>query len=114
RYNFHLFGASIAPNSTRGLLMCRTAALLACASYALVLGLAGAHAQTPATPAPKFETEPFSGSELLNGKRSTEIECADLAGAVWVVVDGKGECIRYYHSNAGGTGTDAVFYLGSD
>lgn len=94
--------------------MGRTAVLLACASYALVLGLAAGYAQTPAKTASTFETEPFSGSELLNGKRITETECADLAGAVWIVVDGKGECIRYYHSNAGGSGTEAVFFLSSD
>src|SRR5712671_617317 len=98
----------------RGHLMYRTVALLACASYALVVGLAATHAQSPARPAPKFESEPFSGSELLNGKRITEIECADLAGAVWVEADRKGECIRYYHSNAGGSGTAAVFFLGPD
>ncbi|HLQ92373.1 MAG TPA: SEL1-like repeat protein [Xanthobacteraceae bacterium] len=64
-------------------------------------------------PAPKFETEPFSGSELLNGKRIAEQECANLAGAVWVVVDRKGECIRYYHTSAG-SGADVLIFLTID
>jgi pimeloyl-ACP methyl ester carboxylesterase len=74
-----------------------------------------AHAQTvaPAT-VPKFETEPFSGAELLSGKRITQAECAALAGAVWVAVDQQGECIRYYHSTAGGSGADVLLVLTAD
>jgi pimeloyl-ACP methyl ester carboxylesterase len=74
-----------------------------------------AHAQTvaPAT-VPKFETELFSGAELLSGKRITQAECAALAGAVWVAVDQQGECIRYYHSTAGGSGADVLLVLTAD
>src|SRR5262245_38357737 len=64
----------------------------------LVLGIARESAQaqstTPAT-APNFETERFSSSELLRGKRITQAECAALPGAVWVVVDQQGKCTRY-------------------
>jgi hypothetical protein len=37
-----------------------------------------------------------------------------LPGAVWVVVDRRGDCIRYYHSTAGGTGREALVYLSID
>jgi len=83
-----------------------------CALFVLGLVREAAHAQSIApTAAPKFETEPFSGAELLRGKRITEAECAALPGAVWVTVDQQGECIRYYYSTAGGSGSElAVFF----
>jgi dienelactone hydrolase len=78
-----------------------------CALFVLGLVREAAHAQSIApTTLPKFETEPFSGAELLRGKRITEAECAALPGAVWVTVDQQGECIRYYHSTAGGSGSE--------
>jgi pimeloyl-ACP methyl ester carboxylesterase len=78
-------------------------------------GSDAAHAQSvaPAT-VPKFETELFSGAELLGGKRIREAECAALAGAVWVAVDRQGECIRYYHSTAGGSGPEVVVDFSPD
>lgn len=81
------------------------AAVLVCALVVLGTARQAAHAQftAPAT-VPNFETEPFSSSELLRGKRITQPECAALPGAVWVAVDQQGECIRYYHSTAGGSG----------
>jgi dienelactone hydrolase len=83
--------------------------------FALGLLPDAAHAQSvaPATP-PKFETEPFSGAELLGGKRITQAECAALAGAVWVAVDQQGECIRYYHSTAGGSGPEALVVFSAE
>jgi pimeloyl-ACP methyl ester carboxylesterase len=91
------------------------AAVFACPFFALGLMPDAAHAQSvaPAT-APKFETEPFSGAELLSGKRITEAGCAALPGAVWVAVDQQGECIRYYHSTAGGSGPEVVIDLSPD
>ncbi len=90
-------------------------AVLVCALA--VLGMAGeaAHAQstTPAT-APNSETDPFSGSELLRGKRIAQPECAALPGAVWVTVDQQGECIRYYHATVGGPGPEAVVLVSSE
>src|SRR6266436_2038338 len=78
-----------------------------CALFVLGLAREAVHAQSIApTTAAKFETEPFSGAELLRGKRITEAECAALPGAVWVTVDQQGECIRYYHSTAGGFGSE--------
>jgi hypothetical protein len=90
-------------------------AVLVCALVVLGTARQAAHAQftTPAT-APNFETEPFSRSELLRGKRITQPECAALPGGVWVAVDQQGECIRYYHSAAGGSGPEAVVLVSSE
>ena len=90
-------------------------AVLVCALVVLGTARQTAHAQftTPAT-APNFETEPFSSSELLRGKRITQPECAALPGGVWVAVDQQGECIRYYHSAAGGSGPEAVVLVSSE
>src|SRR5262245_34646435 len=88
----------------------------ACVAALVALGLTAepAHAQrTAPTAAPSFETEPFSGPELLNGKKITEAECAALPSAVWVVAEGQRHCIRYYHTAAGG-GSEAIIYLHGD
>jgi hypothetical protein len=89
------------------------------AAFALVLcalpldrGRALAEAGAPAPPA--FETELFSGAELLAGKSMTEAQCATLPGAAWVVVDRRGACVRYYHSTAGGSGREALISLTVD
>jgi hypothetical protein len=91
------------------------AAVLVCALVVLGTARQAAHAQftAPAT-APNFETEPFSSGELLRGKQITQAECAALPGAVWVAVDQQGECIRYYHSTAGGSGPEAVVLVSSE
>jgi pimeloyl-ACP methyl ester carboxylesterase len=86
-----------------------------CALFVLGLGREAAHAQSIApTTASKFETEPFSGAELLRGKRITQAECAALPGAVWAAVDQQGECIRYYHSTAGGSGSEVVVFFSAE
>jgi hypothetical protein len=91
------------------------APVLLCALFVFGIARETAHAQStaPAT-TPAFETEPFSGAELVRGKRITEAECAALPGAVWVAVDQQGECIRYYHSTAGGSGSEAVVLVSSE
>jgi dienelactone hydrolase len=64
-----------------------------------------------------FSTEPFAGEELRTGKVITETDCRALPGAVWVVVEGQGECIRYYGaagSTGPGGGGAAVVYLHDD
>jgi pimeloyl-ACP methyl ester carboxylesterase len=86
-----------------------------CALFVLGLAREAAHAQSSApTTASKFETEPFSGAELLRGKRITQAECAALPGAVWAAVDQQGECIRYYHSTAGGSGSEVVVFFSAE
>src|SRR5262245_29200188 len=86
-----------------------------CALFVLGLAREAAHAQSSApTTASKFETEPFSGAELLRGKRITQAECAALPGAVWAAVDQQGECIRYYHSTAGSSGSEVVVFFSTE
>jgi pimeloyl-ACP methyl ester carboxylesterase len=74
-----------------------------------VLAFEVGHAQ-PADP----DKQPFSGPELLAGKKMTEAECAVLASAVWVVHDGDAICIRYYPSTAGGEGKEPIVFLSDD
>lgn len=62
---------------------------------------------------PPFSRESFAPAELIAGKQISEMQCSALAGAVWVTVEGRGECIRYYYSNAGG-GRDLLVYLHAD
>jgi hypothetical protein len=83
-------------------------ALVLCA---LPLDRGRALAETGAPAPPAFETELFSGAELLAGKSMTEAQCATLPGAAWVVVDRRGACVRYYHSTAGGSGREALISL---
>src|SRR5215470_11028495 len=87
----------------------------AAAVAALTIAIGAVQAQTtkPAAP-PAFETEPFSGSDLIHGKKLTEAECQALPSAVWVVAEGQQECIRYYHSAAGGGGSEVIISLPQD
>ena len=102
------FGMVFAP------VFCRVLKILCTAcTLGLEPGAAYAQAATPAVP-PGFATETFSRTELLSGTRITEAACAALPTAVWVVVGGQGECIRYYHSDAGGGGREALVYLPAD
>src|SRR6266481_4804529 len=78
------FPVTLVPSRV-GKLMRRIAPVLASA-LVVAMAVEPAAAQS-AAPVVKFETEPFSGSELLNGKWLTEDQCASLPGAVWVVVD---------------------------
>jgi dienelactone hydrolase len=90
-------------------------AACAAAIAALALAMGPVQAQrTAPTAAPAFETEPFSGSDLVHGKKITEAECAALPSAVWVDVEGQRECIRYFHSAAGGGGSEVIIRLSQD
>jgi dienelactone hydrolase len=84
-------------------------ALLTIASWTVA-----ASAQIAGSGQPAFETEPFSGPDLISGKRISEQQCAGLAGAVWVVVNGRGDCIRYYYSGAGGGWNEAIVFFSAD
>jgi hypothetical protein len=52
--------------------------------------------------------------ELRNGVSMTPAQCATLPSTVWLVVQGRPFCIRYYLSTAGGTGTRPVVFLEGD
>src|SRR5262245_897758 len=85
----------------------------AIAALTVAVGPVQAQSTVPAA-APAFETEPFSGSDLIHGKKITQAECEALPSAVWVVADGQRECIRYFHSAAGGGGSEVVIRLSQD
>ncbi len=46
----------------------------------------------------KSELVPFSAAGAVHGITVTEAECNSTKDTVWVVVDDKGECIRYFKS----------------
>ena len=56
----------------------------------------------------------FTTSGVLSGSILTQADCGKAPDtSVWVVVDGQGECLRYYHSGLGdGTQTVQVFFHG--
>lgn len=59
--------------------------------------------------------EPFDASEALNGSHSSARQCADVPNGLWVEVDGKGDCIRYYaHGLAEGGNPAVLVYFGGD
>lgn len=56
----------------------------------------------------------FSVEDLLSGTTSTQPQCQAIGTAVWVTVDGKGDCIRFYAANlrAGPNPVVLVFFHG--
>src|SRR5688572_11525314 len=52
--------------------------------------------------------------ELRQGIAMTSAQCASLPSTVWLVVQGRPFCIRYYLSTAGGTGARPVVFLEGD
>ena len=60
------------------------------------------------------ETRPdevFTVEDLLKGTTSTKEQCAALETAVWVEVEGRGDCIRYYAAGLKERNASAIFYL---
>jgi len=53
-------------------------------------------------------------SELQQGIFMTQAQCAALPSAVWVIVQSRPYCIRYYLSTAGGEGPRPVVFLQGD
>lgn len=56
----------------------------------------------------------FPVTELLEGSESSEAQCATLPFAVWVMVDGKGDCIRYYAGGLKATNPDMLVFFHGD
>ena len=52
--------------------------------------------------------------ELRQGVTMTPAQCAALPSTVWLVVQGRPFCIRYYLSSAGGSGPRPVVFLEGD
>ena len=60
--------------------------------------------------------ERFPIDELLEGSESNVAQCATLPHAVWVTVDGRGDCIRYYAGGlrAGAANPDMLVFFHGD
>lgn len=59
--------------------------------------------------------ELFDPREALNGSISSREHCVDVPGGLWVEVEGRGDCIRYYqHGLKEPTVATALVYFGGD
>jgi dienelactone hydrolase len=58
--------------------------------------------------------EAFPLSEVVHGSTATEESCRALPAAAWVVVDGRGDCIRYFPSGAQRSNPVAAVFLHGD
>jgi hypothetical protein len=86
--------------------------LWACAAtiaVCVVSSLATANPLTIAT-----GTSTFPVDDLLSKTTSTEAQCQTIGMSVWVTVDGKGDCIRFYAANLRPSGNPIalVFFHG--
>ena len=55
----------------------------------------------------------YTSDAVLRGVVVSETKCQEIVAAVWVQVDGRGYCVRYFMSNAGGSrDTPLVFFNG--
>jgi len=61
------------------------------------------------------EDEHFSAYEALNGSFSSPGQCSQISDALWVEVEGRGECIRFYAEGLEESGNQEVLvYFGGD
>lgn len=59
--------------------------------------------------------EPFDAIQALHGSFSSLEHCTRVPDSLWVEVNGKGDCIRYYvHGLSGGENPTALVYFGGD
>ena len=56
----------------------------------------------------------FTTEDVLLGSTSSEAECAAYRQSLWVVVDGKGDCIRYYGDDIPDRNAVALVYFTGD
>lgn len=86
--------------------------------WALVLAWATLVSGAPVaakTVSPTLGAETFPRDELVEGSTATAELCAALPLAVWVVVEGQGDCIRYYAAGlAAGGNREALVYFQGD
>lgn len=52
--------------------------------------------------------------DMRRGTTVTAAHCAAVPNTVWVTAYGRGICMRYYYSEAGGTGQQATIFLNGD
>ncbi len=67
-----------------------------------------------ALPTAPARAETIAVADMLRGIDMTPGQCAMLPSAVWVTSMGRGFCIRYYLSTAGGEGARPVVFLQGD
>jgi hypothetical protein len=58
--------------------------------------------------------ETITARDMLRGTDMTAQECAQIPNSVWVTAYGRGVCMRYYLSTAGGQGDQPVVFLSGD
>src|SRR5215210_7216521 len=67
-----------------------------------------------AEPAAKPEPPLSTDKDIARGVTTTEAQCKALATALWLRVNGRRFCIRYWISTAGGSKNDALISLHGD
>lgn len=83
-------------------IICAVSAVMAAAIIGLVTSSAAE--QT-------FPNEVFSVEYLINGTTSTKERCAATDSALWIEVEGRGDCIRYYAAGLKDRNATAIIYF---
>ncbi len=81
------------------------------ASVCLPLALAAAFL---ALPSASSSAETIKAKDVYYGTTVRKENCDETRSFVWVTAYGRGFCIRYYMSQAGGSGNRPVVYLSGD
>ena len=53
----------------------------------------------------------FSIDDLLKGSIATQAECVPESNSLWIVVDGKGECVRYFQAGLERSGENRLVHV---
>ena len=53
----------------------------------------------------------FKVEGLLNGHEMTEAECQPAGNSLWLTVDGRGDCIRYFHAGLDESGPNRLVHI---
>src|SRR5215472_6383347 len=95
----------------RGCLVMRASRQIHCPTplRSILLALAGALLVTA-----NAYADIIKKSDMLRGFTATRAQCAATAQTVWVTVDRRDFCVRYYLSTAGGEGLRPVVFLQGD
>jgi len=91
----------------------RQRAIFALASLLVALGIGAAEVAARPLSA-TTGNDRFPVNELLEGSESSADQCASLPFAVWVIVDGKGDCIRYYAGGLKAGNPDMLIFFHGD
>jgi hypothetical protein len=70
--------------------------------------------KTPEHPPDIDEPLMYPSDAVLRGVVAGEAECRKAPAAVWVQVDGRGYCVRYFMSNVGGNKDAALVFFNGD